>query len=104
MKHDCFIYRRAHKRQLKNGAIVPVRESWAWRNETEAKRKGSFRTICPFCNATMIVVSMPNGGRVCFEAQAGLSRVKHFCMHLGEGIGKGPDPRTLDLFSWPGGM
>ncbi len=104
MKHDRFIYRRAHRRQLKNGAIVPVRESWTWRGDTERKRQGSFRTSCPFCNASMIVVSMPNGGRVCFEAHAGLSRVKHFCMHLGEGLGKGPDTSTLDLFSCPEGM
>jgi hypothetical protein len=100
MKHDSFIFRRAHRRHLKDGSIVPVRDSWAWRSGLGIKRGSSFPTVCPTCNASMIVVSMPNGGRVCFEGKAGLTREKHFCMHVGEGINKGPDTRTLDLFKW----
>jgi hypothetical protein len=32
------------------------------------------------------------------EQVAGLTRTKHRCLHLGEGLGRGRDDLTLDLF------
>ena len=41
---------------------------------------------------------MPKGGWVHFEGGKGLTRIKHPCLHLGEGLGKRRDEDTPDLF------
>lgn len=46
---------------------------------------------------------MPNGGMVHFEGAPGLSRIKHPCLHRGEGMSKSRDDSTLDLFEGRGG-
>lgn len=41
---------------------------------------------------------MPNGGWAHFETGKGLSRIKHPCLHLGEGLSRTRDNNTPDLF------
>lgn len=41
---------------------------------------------------------MPNRGWAHFEGAQGLTRVKHPCLHLGEGLSKKKDEETLELF------
>ena len=43
-------------------------------------------------------VQMPNGGWAHFEQAKGLRRVKHPCLHRGEGLSRSRDDKTLDLF------
>jgi hypothetical protein len=43
---------------------------------------------------------MPNGGWAHFEGAEGVERVKHPCMHLGEGLSKKRDEQTLELFAF----
>jgi hypothetical protein len=66
-------------------------------NNTE--RGNSYRHPCPCCGSPTITVRMPNGGWMHFEGAEGLERVKHPCMHLGEGLSKKRDERTLDMFA-----
>jgi len=42
---------------------------------------------------------MPNGGWAHFEGAKGLTRVKHPCLNIGEGLSKKRDNQTPDLFS-----
>ncbi len=90
--------RRPHKRRLRSGRIVDVRECWLVFERESRSKKDSYQHACPKCGANIISVHMPNGGWVHFEAEPGLTRIKHPCMHLGEKMGCGTDNRTLDLF------
>ncbi len=93
---DRWVRRKSHIRRLRPGFTTRVRENWvrygAERNDQNSKGH------CPKCGASIIGKRMPNGGHVYFEGAKGLERVKHACMHRGEGLGKRRDDLTLDLF------
>jgi hypothetical protein len=93
------IKRRAHTRRLANSSLTRVRESWVLSNMKQTERGSSYRHQCPCCGSPIITVRMPNGGCAHFEGKEGLERVKHPCMHLGEGLSKKRDTQTLDLFA-----
>lgn len=57
----------------------------------------------PLNGPHFIRVRMPNGGWVHFEGKDGLERMKHHCMHFGEGLSKKRDEQTLDLFAQQAG-
>ena len=90
--------RRAHTRRLKSGTVANVRESWVARQVMVKAKRGSYRHPCPICGAGIISVKMPNGGWAHFEGQAGLTKIKHPCLHIGESIGRAKDELTFDLF------
>ena len=91
--------RKSHFRRLKSGCTVRVAESWILRDINEqVEKKQAFVHGCPKCGARILSVHMPNGGWAHFESGEGLSRVKHPCLHLGEGLGKKRDLETDDLF------
>lgn len=92
------IKRRAHWRRLRSKGATPVRESWVVRGSVAAGQGGSYRHPCPVCGSEIISVSMRNGGWAHFNGAAGLTRIKHHCLHLGEGLSKQRDDMTLDLF------
>ena len=73
-----------------------MRESWVYIDG--AANKGSYRRKCPVCGRSIISVRMPNGGWAHFEGAKSLTRVKHPCLHRGEGLLRGRDEETLDLF------
>jgi hypothetical protein len=91
--------RRAHVRRLSNNRSTRVRESWALSSSQKAERGNSYRHPCPCCESPIITVRMPNGGWAHFEGAEGLERVKHPCMHIGDGLSKKRDDQTLDLFA-----
>lgn len=93
-----WIRRRAHPRHLARGRSINVRESWALRR-LEDNRRQHYRHECPHCGAQIISVCMPNSGWAHFEGVAGLGRVKHPCLHIGEGLSTRRDEHTLDLFA-----
>jgi hypothetical protein len=93
-----WIPRRAHKRRLKTGLSVAVRETWELRAELGERRSRAYRHACPQCGAGVISVHMNGGGWVHFESAIGLGRVKHACFHRGEGLSRRRDNDTLDLF------
>lgn len=93
-----WIKRRAHTRRLRNGGTAFVRESWSLLATKGADSKSSYRHPCPQCGAKIISVHMPNGGWAHFEGAKGLGRVKHPCLHLGEGLLNAKDDKTRDLF------
>lgn len=93
------IKRRAHTRRLANSRLALVRESWVLSSFGQSKRGNSYRHPCPCCRSLIISVRMPNGGWAHFEGKEGLEKVKHPCMHLGEGLSKKRDTQTLDLFA-----
>jgi hypothetical protein len=51
------------------------------------------------CGAQILKVPMPNKGWGHFEGSKGLSRVKHPCFAVGDGLSQRRDNETLDLFS-----
>lgn len=93
-----WIKRRSHARRLPSGGVAQVRASWVLRYSEPARRGGSYRHPCPDCGAQIISVNMPNKGWVHFEGGAGLGRVKHPCLHRGEGLSRARDELTGDLF------
>jgi hypothetical protein len=93
------IKRRTHTRRLSNNRSTRVRESWVLSSLKKTERGNSYRHPCPCCGSPTITVRMPNGGWVYFEGAEGLERVKHPRMHLGEGLSKKRDERTLDMFA-----
>lgn len=93
-----WIRRRQHCRHLKSGQTVSVRASWAIYDEDVPRRDGRYQHNCPSCGTRIISVNMPNGGWAHFEAAKGLTRVKHPCLHRGEGMPRGRDALTMDLF------
>lgn len=98
MKAPRLARRRSHLRRLKSGRPVIVGEHWIVLDHGVTERRGSYRHPCPKCRTEIISVRMPNGGWVHFEGQAKLSRIKHPCMHIGEGLGRRTDDLTQDLF------
>lgn len=90
--------RRAHSRRLPNGGTTDVRESWVLLSSSNAKRQRSFRHQCPICGADVVTVRMPNGGSAHLEGAKGLYRIKHPCLHVGEGLSRVRDTNTPDLF------
>ncbi|SDG31619.1 hypothetical protein SAMN04488117_11678 [Celeribacter baekdonensis] len=95
---DRWYYRKAHTRRLSTGRTVSVRGGWAVRGDRESKKGASFRRTCPICGALIVSVGMPRGGWVHFEGGKGLTRIKHPCLHLGEGLSRRRDEDTPDLF------
>ena len=93
-----WIQRRPHQRRLSSGKYVAVRESWVCLEKDQDKKKKRRIRYCPQCNAKIISVRMPNGGVAHFEGGAGLTRVKHPCLHPGLGLSKKRDENTGDLF------
>lgn len=98
-----WVRRRSHSRQLRNGRTTEVRESWVLQQPPTEKQHRSFRHQCPVCGAEVITVRMPNGGSAHFEGSKWLSRIKHSCLHLGEGLSQKRDLQTADLFDGIGG-
>jgi len=49
----------------------------------------------------VVSVRMRQGGWAHFEGAKGLGRVKHPCLHRGEGLSARRDTETLDLFEKP---
>ena len=78
--------------------MIFVREALFPRDPGSERLKSSYRHPCPRCGTDIISVRMPNSGWAHFEGRNGLSRVKHPCLHLGEGMGSQGDDKTPDLF------
>jgi hypothetical protein len=92
-------YRKAHTRRLSTGRTVFVRGGWALLGDRGSGKGASFRRTCPICGALIVSVDMPKGGWVHFEGGEGLTRIKHPCLHLGEGLSRRRGEGTPDLFS-----
>lgn len=93
-----WVKRESYSRRLKSGKRVPVSSYWALYQTADEKKKSRRRTSCPECGALIISRRMPNGGMAHFEGRPSLSRIKHPCLHRGEGISKRRDSSTPDLF------
>jgi hypothetical protein len=92
--------RRVHARHLKSGVMSHVSECWPELRRRKPKRKRKRKlSRCQFCGAQIFKVPMPNNGWGHFERGAGLSRVKHPCYDVGDGLSQNRDDETLDLFS-----
>ena len=92
-----WIRRRAHYRALGGGRLTTVRESWAL-VEGAQKETRAYRHACPRCGTPIVSAHMPNGGWAHFEGGKGLTRVKHPCLHWGEGLSRKRDENTPDFF------
>lgn len=96
-----FIPRKAHFRKLKSGRYVPVRAALVAIEGNESRPKPKFYGHpCPICGSYVNSVKMPNGGWAHFERAKGLRRVKHSCLHLGDGLSGSRDDKTPDLFEF----
>ncbi len=93
-----WVKRRQHERRTQSGRTTTVCANWAVYESDEDGKKNA-RYPCPVCGAALIRVTMPNGGRAHFEGVNGLTRVKHPCLHLGEGLSRKRDKDTPDLFA-----
>jgi len=91
-----WIHKKPYIRR-ENGRAIHVRACWVW-YENSDQRKKQKAGICPMCNAAILTVPMPNGGWGHFEAGKGLSKVKHPCFTIGNGLSKKKDTNTPDLF------
>lgn len=93
--------RRTHTRHLPSEKRTEVRSSWIpiWLTRDTPRR--SYRHRCPSCKAQILSVHMPNGGWAHFEGRKGMSRIKHPCLHMGEGLSRKRDDQTPDLFDTP---
>lgn len=94
-------YRKAHNRRLVTGRTISVRGGWVLQNSQGSRKGASFKRTCPICGAPILSVGMPRGGWVHFEGGKGLTRIKHPCLHLGEGLSSRRDEVTPDLFGKP---
>jgi ribosomal protein S27AE len=92
-----WISRRAHRRSLGDGRVITVRASWVLVEQAQEK-VGSYRHPCPKCGASIVSVRMSNGGWAHFEGGEGLERIKHPCLHMGEGLSRKRDENTPDFF------
>lgn len=95
---DRLIRRRAHSRILPSGHTAFVKACFVALRAAESGERKSYRRLCPRCGAEIASIRMPNGGLVNFEMATGLSRVKHPCLHVGEGLSRRRDDQTMDLF------
>lgn len=87
---------RKHPRAI-NGTTILVKDHHRL-VETSARRNSRHSTLCPYCDAQIRSVRMPNGGFVHFETARGLSRIKPPCFTIGDGLSnKHPDGMD-DLF------
>ncbi len=93
-----WIRRRSHDRQLASGKTTRVRETWIPCALGTDKKRGSYKHECPRCQALIISVNMPNKGWAHFEGTKGLTRIKHRCFTMGEGLSRKRDEETPDLF------
>lgn len=94
-------FRKAHIRRLSTGRMISVRGGWVLRGSQGRSKGTSFKRACPICGAPILSIGMPRGGWVHFEGGKGLTRVKHPCLHLGEGLSGRRDENTPDLFGLP---
>ena len=90
--------RRSHPRHLTGGRVTFVKACWISIPDAVEPKKNSYRHNCPVCGASIISVHMPKGGWVHFEGAKELVKVKHPCLHQGEGLSKRKDEDTPDLF------
>ncbi|MDR9774706.1 hypothetical protein RJJ65_18990 [Rhizobium hidalgonense] len=90
--------RKSHPRRLASGKVTSVCGTIVCRGFDEKSKKHSYRHPCPHCGAQIVSIHMRNGGWAHFEGKQGLSRTKHSCLHLGEGLGRRRDNLTADLF------
>jgi len=95
---DQWHFRKAHARRLRTGRTIAVCGGWVLQGERVSSDSASFRRACPVCGALIVSVGMPKGGWVHFEGGEGLTRIKHPCLHLGEGLSRRRDETTPDLF------
>ena len=95
---DGWSLRRAHPRRLSRGRFTFVQQTWIPRPPGAQRKSKAYRHTCPHCGARIISVKMSKGGWAHFEGTHGLTRIKHPCLHLGEGISKARDDKTGDLF------
>lgn len=99
------VLRKAHSRRMRSGKQTQVRSTWVTHEAKRSSAKsGSFKHSCPSCGCHVISVHMPNGGWAHFEAADGLRRIKHPCLHCGEGYSRCRDDKTLDLFGLTEGV
>lgn len=98
---DRWFFRKPHTRCLSTGRTVSGRGGWVLRGSQRCSKGTSFKRACPICGAPILSVGMPKGGWVHFEGRSGLTRVKHSCLHLGEGLSRRRDENTPDLFGLP---
>ena len=96
-----WIHRRPHQRRSKSGGTTFVRQTWELRLERSKRRSQAYRHTCPDCGTAVVSVHMKSGGWAHFEGAKGLGRVKHPCLHRGEGLSRRRDSETPDLFDWP---
>src|SRR6185437_4966390 len=92
------VRRKGHVRKSPLGKAVYVRPSWVCLEVGDDKRKQRYRHACPDCGAAILSIHMPNRGWVHYFAEKGLTKVKHPCLHLGEGMSRARDKLTPDLF------
>ena len=95
---DRWHFRKSHARRLATGQTVSVCGGWVLRGERVGGDGTSFKRACPVCGALIVSVGMRKGGWVHFEGGEGLTRIKHPCLHLGEGLSRQRDLATPDLF------
>ncbi|SEP36955.1 hypothetical protein SAMN05444123_11844 [Rhodopseudomonas pseudopalustris] len=95
---DPWVKRRAHPRRLESGRVTFVCENWAYYERNQGPKRNSYKHPCPKCGARVLSVHMPNGGWAHFEGEPGMTRIKHPCLHRGEGLCRVRDTLTLDLF------
>lgn len=95
---DRWHYRKAHARRLRTERTVSVCGGWVLQDEHVSRDGSSFKRACPACGALIVSGGMPKGGWVHFEGGEGLTRIKHPCLHLGEGLSRRRDETTPDLF------
>ena len=95
---DRWHFRKAHARRLATGRTISVCGGWVLQGERVSGNCTSFKRACPVCGALIVSVGMPKGGWVHFEGGEGLTRIKHPCLHLGEGLSRRRDGITPDLF------
>ena len=95
---DQWYFRKAHARRLATGRTISVCGGWVLQGERISVNRTSLKRACPVCRALIVSVGMPKGGWVHFEGGEGLTRIKHPCLHLGEGLSRRRDGTTPDLF------
>lgn len=98
MMRDRWHFRKAHARRLETGRTISVCGGWVLQGDRLSSDSTSFKRACPVCGALIVSVGMPKGGWVHFEGGEGLTRIKHPCLHLGEGLSRRRDGTTPDLF------
>jgi hypothetical protein len=94
-----WIKRREHIRRIGFGRWTRVRESRVFCEAVDQRANGYVHP-CPICGEPILSIHMRNGGWLHVGAAVGLRRVKHACMHLGEGLSHRRDSETPDLFDF----